>query len=93
MLDAASGPCKGKGSDEQTLLRGLLDALKPGDVLLGDAYFPTYFLLGDLPRRGSPTGFLAKGYGKTSVESHHEAQASSVQCSRRMSAALPAALR
>ena len=69
MLDAASGPCKGKGSDEQTLLRGLLDALKPGDVLLGDAYFVTYVLLGDLPRRGSHTGFLANRYGETSGES------------------------
>ncbi|MCG6860602.1 MAG: IS4 family transposase, partial [Chromatiaceae bacterium] len=27
LLDAATGPCEGKGSDEQTLLRGMLDAL------------------------------------------------------------------
>jgi hypothetical protein len=42
LLDAASGPCEGKGSDEQTLFRGLLEHLGEGDVLLGDAYFPTY---------------------------------------------------
>lgn len=45
LLDAASGPCEGKGSDEQTLLRGLLGNVQAGDVLLGDAFFPTYFLL------------------------------------------------
>jgi hypothetical protein len=52
LLDAAEGPCKGKGSDEQTLFRGLLGNLEAGDVLLGDAYFPTYFLLCELLRLG-----------------------------------------
>jgi hypothetical protein len=50
LLDAATGPCEGKGSDEQTLLRGLLDRLAHGDILLGDSFFPTYFLLCDLIR-------------------------------------------
>jgi hypothetical protein len=36
LLDAAEGPCEGKGSDEQTLFRGLLGNLDAGDVLLGD---------------------------------------------------------
>ena len=36
LLDAATAPCEGKGSDEQTLLRGLLDRLAPDDILLGD---------------------------------------------------------
>ena len=36
---------RGKGGDEQTLLRTMLDTLASGDVLLGDAYFATYFLL------------------------------------------------
>ena len=31
LLDAAEGPCKGKGSDEQTLFRGLLGNLEAGD--------------------------------------------------------------
>jgi hypothetical protein len=52
VLAAATGPCKGKGGDEQTLLRGLLDHLAPDDVVLGDAFFPTYFLLCELQRRG-----------------------------------------
>ncbi len=56
LLDAATGPCEGqcglRGSDEQTWLRGLLDALEADDILLGDAFYPTYFLLCDLVRRG-----------------------------------------
>ena len=34
-LNAALGPCKGKGSSEQALLRSLLDTFETGDVLLG----------------------------------------------------------
>jgi hypothetical protein len=41
LLDAATGPCEGKGSDEQTLLRGMLDALEADDILLGEAFYPT----------------------------------------------------
>ena len=52
LLDAATGPCEGKGSDEQTLLRGMLDTLDAGDILLGDAFYPTYFLLCELVQRG-----------------------------------------
>jgi len=45
ILNAALGPCKGKGSDEQSLLRSILDTLESGDILLGDAFYATYFLL------------------------------------------------
>ena len=45
VIDVAFGPCEGKGSSEQSLLRGLLDNLNKGDVLLGDAFFPSFFLL------------------------------------------------
>jgi hypothetical protein len=30
LLDAAMGPCEGKGSDEQSLLREMLDTLQNG---------------------------------------------------------------
>lgn len=36
VLNAALGRLRGKGGDEQTLLRSMLDTLNPGDVLLGD---------------------------------------------------------
>ncbi len=52
VLDAALGPCAGKGSDEQTLLRELLDSLQSGEILLGDAFYATYFLLCELVRGG-----------------------------------------
>lgn len=45
LLNVAVGPCRGKGSDEQSLLRSILDTLVPGDVLLGDALYASYFLL------------------------------------------------
>ena len=52
LIDAAMGPCEGKGSDEQSLFRELLDALESGDVLVADAFYPTYFLLCELVRGG-----------------------------------------
>ncbi len=68
LLDAAEGPCEGKGSDEQTLFRGLLDNLAAGDVLLGEAYFPTYFLLCELLRRGVDGLFEQYGARKRSTD-------------------------
>jgi len=47
-LNAAIGPVSGKGSGEQTLLSTLLDTFTAGDIVLGDAYFGTYFLLAEL---------------------------------------------
>lgn len=52
VIDAAIGPFQGKGADEQTLLRGLLDSFEPGDVIVGDAYYSGYFLLAELMARG-----------------------------------------
>jgi hypothetical protein len=68
LLDAAEGPCKGKGSDEQTLFRGLLGNLEAGDVLLGDAYFPTYFLLCELSRLGVDGLFEQYGARRRSTD-------------------------
>jgi hypothetical protein len=68
LLDAAEGPCKGKGGDEQTLLRSLLGNLESGDVLLGDAYFPTYFLLCELARLGVDGVFEQYGARRRSTD-------------------------
>lgn len=68
LLNAATSPCKGKGSDEQTLLRGMLDTLEPGDLLLGDAFYPTYFLLCELKRRGVDGLFEQYGARKRSTD-------------------------
>jgi hypothetical protein len=52
LLNAAIGPFQGKGSDEQTLLRTIQDTFQAGDVVLGDAFFATYFLIATLQSSG-----------------------------------------
>lgn len=61
LLQAAIGPCRGKGSDEQSLLRSILDPLEQGDLLLGDAFYATYFLLCTLRERGIDAVFEQHG--------------------------------
>jgi hypothetical protein len=52
ILNAAIGRFNGKGGDEQTLLRSIQETLEKGDILLGDAFFPTYFLIASMQREG-----------------------------------------
>lgn len=61
LLDAAISPYQGKGSDEQSLLRSMLDTLACGDVLVGDAFYDTYFLLCTLRERGIDAVFEQHG--------------------------------
>lgn len=68
LLDAAVGRYQGKGSDEQSLLRSMLDVLESGDILLGDAYYATYFLLCDLQHRGVDGVFEQYGARKRSTD-------------------------
>ena len=51
VLNAALGKFSGKGASEQDLLRTLLDTFKVGDLVIGDAFFGTYFLLASLYER------------------------------------------
>lgn len=48
LLNAAIGPFKGKGADERTLLRSMQDSFQPGDMVLGDAFFPSYFFIAEM---------------------------------------------
>ena len=68
LLNAATGPCEGKGSDEQSLLRSMLDTLKDDDILLGDAFYATYFLLYELVRLGVDGLFEQQGSRKRSTD-------------------------
>lgn len=52
LRNAAIGRYQGKGSDEQTLLRSLQDSLEAGDIVLGDAYFATYFFVAEMQAKG-----------------------------------------
>ena len=64
LLNASLGRCSGKGSSEQCLLRTMLDTFKTGDLVLGDAYFATYFLLASLLDKGVDAVFEQLGARK-----------------------------
>lgn len=68
LLNAAMGNFKGKGSGEQALLRTLLDTLETGDLLLGDAFYATYFLLAELRLRGVDAVFEQHGARQRSTD-------------------------
>jgi len=68
VLNAALGRLRGKGGDEQTLLRSMLDTLGAGDVLMGDAYYATYFLLHELRCRGIDGVFEQYGARRRSTD-------------------------
>ncbi|MDB5903383.1 MAG: family transposase [Betaproteobacteria bacterium] len=68
LLDAAIGPYQGKGADEHTLLRSMLHTLEPGEVLIGDALYATYFLLCALQARGIEGLFEQHGARRRSID-------------------------
>ena len=68
VLNAAIGRYVGKGGDEQSLLRSILDTLERGDLLLGDAFYATYFLLCALRERGIDAVFEQHGSRQRSTD-------------------------
>jgi len=64
MLNSALGSFKGKGTGEQSLLRGMLDTFTHGDLVLGDALFGSYFLLAALQEKGVDAVFEQMGARK-----------------------------
>ncbi len=64
ILNASMGPCKGKGSDEKSLLRNVLNTFTAGDVVVGDAFFGSYFLLVEMMSRGVDVLFEQLGSRK-----------------------------
>lgn len=52
LLDAAIGRFNGKGGDEQTLLRQLTHNFSAGDVVIGDAFFATWFFIAQMHAKG-----------------------------------------
>jgi hypothetical protein len=61
VLDAVMGAYKGKGTGEQALLRTMIDTFEKDDVVLGDAFYATYFLLAELMSRGVDAVFEQHG--------------------------------
>jgi hypothetical protein len=68
LLDAALGRFQGKGGDEQTLLRSLVDTFAADDVVLGDAFYATWFLIADLQARGVDALFEQNGARRRSTD-------------------------
>jgi hypothetical protein len=52
VLASAFGPWRGKQTGETALLRQLLDTLRPGDVLVADRYYCSYWLIALALARG-----------------------------------------
>ena len=64
LLNAALGGCSGENSSEQSLLRTMLDTFHRGDLVMGDAFFGTYFLLASLLEKGVDCVFEQMGARK-----------------------------
>lgn len=43
-MNASLGFCQGKESDQQSLLRNVLETCEAGNLILGDAFFGIWFL-------------------------------------------------
>jgi hypothetical protein len=52
VLEAALGPYQGKQTSELALLRLVIDQFQPGDIVLGDRFFCSYWVIAELRRRG-----------------------------------------
>ncbi len=68
VLNSSMGPCQGKGSDEQSQLRSMQDTLESGDILLGDTFYATYFLVSALQKRGVDGVFEQQGSRRRSTD-------------------------
>lgn len=71
LLNTAIGRYQGKGGDEQTLLRSIQDAFEPGDVVLGDAYFATYFFIAAMQAKGVDILMEQNGSRRRSTDFRH----------------------
>src|SRR5262249_62109866 len=56
VLEAAMGRYQGKQTSELALLRMVLDQFRPGDIVLADRFFCSYWLIAALRARGVDVG-------------------------------------
>lgn len=68
LLDSAMCPVSGKGNDEQSLLRTMIKTFENNDILLGDAFYATYFLIAELHEMGVDAVFEQHGSRKRSTD-------------------------
>jgi len=57
ILDGAMGAYKGKGASEHSLFRQVFDCINPGDIVLADCYYCSYFLIARLLEKGADVVF------------------------------------
>jgi hypothetical protein len=57
VVGAALGPHQGKETGETALLRQLLDRLRPGDIVVADRYYCSYWMIALLQQRGVGVAF------------------------------------
>lgn len=57
LLGAAFGPYQGKETGEPSLFRELLDRLRPGDIVVADRYYCSYWLVALLQAQGVQVAF------------------------------------
>jgi len=67
-LDAAIGPYAGKLSGEHALFRSILDNVARNSIILGDAYYPSFFHIADIMNRGIDGVFALKGKRKLDLK-------------------------
>jgi hypothetical protein len=66
LTDMAMGPSAGKEMGETALLRQLLERFRSGDILLGDRYFCSYFMIALLMERG--VDFVTRVHQRRTVD-------------------------
>ena len=64
VMDVAIGPYSGKKTGEHALLRQLMSTLKTGELILGDCYYPSFFLMATLIGMGIDGVFPMHGARK-----------------------------
>lgn len=53
VIDYSMDAHKGKGTGEQSLLRKIFGSIEKEDIVLGDSYFPSFFLMAELQKIGA----------------------------------------
>ena len=61
VFDVAIGPYQGKETGEHALLRQILGSISAGDIILGDIYYCSYFLIAILQWLGVDAVFQIHG--------------------------------
>lgn len=68
LLGAQMCRVSGKGNDEQSMLRKMIKSFDNNDILLGDAFYATYFLIAQLNAMGVDGVFEQHGSRKRSTD-------------------------